>query len=87
MTTINNLEKELRKIKSRNQRVEDDKAWETSITRKVLIGVLTYIVIAVFLWSANIQDPWLNAIIPAVAFVLSTLTLPFFKNLWLKYRK
>jgi hypothetical protein len=78
------IEAEIKKIKERNNRVEADKAWETSIIRKVLIGVLTYIVIAVFLWSANIENPLFNAIVPAVAFVLSTLSLPFFKKYWIK---
>jgi len=78
------IETEVRKIKARNKRVEADKAWETSIIRKVIITILTYIVIAVFMWSAKIEKPLLNAIIPTVAFVLSTLTLPFFKKYWIK---
>jgi hypothetical protein len=77
------LETEIKNIKKRNQRVEADKAWETSITRKLLIFILTYIVIAVFLWSANVENPLFNSIVPAVAFVLSTLTLPFVKKYWI----
>ena len=33
----------------------------------------------------SLPDPWLNAIVPSIAFLLSTLTLPFFKKLWQKY--
>jgi hypothetical protein len=82
------IEKEVRSIKKRNKRVESDKAWEVSKTRKVIIAVLTYIVIVVFFWSADIEKPFLNAIVPSVAFVLSTFTLPFFKKYWInRYNK
>ena len=37
------LENEIVKIKERNKKVELDKAWETSWTRKICIGILTYI--------------------------------------------
>jgi hypothetical protein len=84
MTRLSTLEREMKRIKSRNRRVETDKAWEESLTRKLLIGVLTYIIIAAFLWSAKIPDPLLNAIIPALAFMLSTLSLEIFKKHWRK---
>ena len=41
---INNLEKEIEKIKERNKKVELDKAWETSWIRRIGIMILTYIV-------------------------------------------
>ena len=76
-------------IEKRNERVESDKAWEISWTRKALLAIFTYLAIGTYLWAINIQDPWLNAIVPAVAFLLSTLTLPYFRELWLRkiYKK
>jgi len=47
--------------------------------------IFTYLAIGVYLVVIKIPNPWLNAIVPAVAFMLSTLTLPFFKKIWLKY--
>lgn len=82
MTT---LKKEIDAIKKRNQRVEGDKAWETSWTRKVIIAILTYIVIVIFFYFAGLPNPFVNSIVPALAFVLSTATLPLFKKMWLKY--
>ncbi len=79
-------DKELKKIIQRNKRVEADKAWETSFTRRSIIAITTYLLIVLFLWIINITSPWLNALIPSIAFLLSTLTLPFFKKFWLKYR-
>ena len=85
---IKQLEKEIEKIKERNREVEDNKAWETSYTRRILLVTFTYLAIGFYLQAINVPSPWLNAIVPAVAFMLSTLTLPFFKKLWLKrYKK
>ncbi len=87
MISIKKLGKEIRKIKERNKRVEADKAWETSWTRRILIITLTYIIIVLFFFAANLPDPYVNSIIPVAAFVSSTLTLPIFKKIWLKVNK
>ena len=84
MSTIEELHLEIEEIKKRNQRVEADKAWETSWTRKALISVLTYIVIVIFFYFAGFARPLINAIVPAVAFVLSTLTISAVKKWWLR---
>lgn len=85
VTTIMDLEKEIKAIKERNKRVEAEKAWETSLTRKVSIVILTYVVIVIFFYFAGLPKPFVNSIVPAIAFILSTLTLPFLKQLWLKH--
>lgn len=85
MTTIKSLELEIKKIKERNKRVETDKEWETSYTRRILLIVFTYLAIGFYLNAINIQEPWLNAIVPSIGFLLSTFTLPIFKNVWKKY--
>ncbi|MBT7903268.1 hypothetical protein HN587_05375 [Candidatus Woesearchaeota archaeon] len=86
---ITQLKKEIKLIKIRNKKVESDKAWETSWTRKLLIVILTYLVIVIFFYFATLPSPWINAIVPSVAFVLSTLTIPIFKKLWIEkiYKK
>jgi len=83
MPSLEQLLSEIESIKQRNQRVESDKAWETSWTRKAIILVLTYLVIVVFFFFAELPQPFINAIVPAVAFVISTLTVPLFKKWWL----
>lgn len=82
MMTLQDLEKEIGSIKERNKKVEEDKAWETSYARRFLLIAFTYLSIGVYLNALKIPNPWMNAIVPAVAFFLSTLTLPFFKQLW-----
>ena len=76
---------EINKLKERNKRVEADKAWETSIIRKIIVAVLTYFVIVIFFHFAGLPRPFINSIVPTSGFVLSTLSLPFFKKLWVKY--
>lgn len=84
MDKLHDLEERVKKIEARNKKVEEDKAWETSFTRKVLLITFTYISIGFYLSAIKVSSPWLNAIVPSVGFLLSTLTLPFFKNFWLK---
>lgn len=85
MATVQQLEEEIEKIKERNRRVEREKSWETSWTRKIMIAVLTYIVIVIFFYYAGFPEPFKNALVPSLAFVLSTLSVPVVKNLWLKF--
>jgi hypothetical protein len=84
MSSLEELQLEIEVIKKRNQRVEADKAWETSRTRRIIILLLTYAVIVVFFVFMQLPKPFENAIVPAMAFVLSTLTVPFVKNWWLR---
>lgn len=86
MPTIEQLQLEIEEIKKRNQRVEADKAWETSWARKIIIFLLTYTVIVIFFFFTELPSPFLNAIVPSLAFVLSTLTVPVFKKWWLNKR-
>jgi hypothetical protein len=81
--TLMDVEAEIKSIKERNSRVEADKAWETSFARRAFIAAGTYVLSAIFLLTINAQNPFLAALVPALGFLLSTLTLPFFKSLWL----
>ena len=87
MDELEQLKNEIQQIKERNVRVEADKAWETSLSRKILIAVLTYIVITLFFLAADLPKPFVNALIPTLAFILSTLSIPFFKKIWMRMGK
>ena len=78
------LEQRLQINEDRNKKVSSDKAWETSWFRRLLLIIFTYLAIGIYLWVIEIDRPWINAIVPAFAFMTSTLTMPFFKKLWLK---
>ncbi|MGV8169200.1 MAG: hypothetical protein ACP5N3_04045 [Candidatus Nanoarchaeia archaeon] len=78
------LQKDINLIKERNKRVESEKAWETSWARKTIIAIMTYVTIVLFFLVANLPKPFINSIVPTAGFVLSTLSLPFFKRIWLR---
>ena len=86
MNSLRKIRDDLDIIKQRNIRVEIDKAWEISWTRKMIIAVLTYLVVVLFFIAANLPKPYLNSLIPTLGFILSTLSLPMLKKLWLKSR-
>jgi hypothetical protein len=64
------LEKRVKAIENRNKRVEADKAWEKSWTRRLTIGFMTYATAVGYLKVINNEDPWLNALVPAGGYVL-----------------
>lgn len=79
------LEERISKIEQRNREVELSKSWETSWTRRALLAIFTYLAIALYLKFIVGINPWINAIVPTTGFLLSTLTLPYFKAFWSKY--
>jgi hypothetical protein len=81
------MDARIRRIEERNAKVESDKAWETSWTRRALIAAFTYLSISLYFLFLNLPNPWLNAIVPTIGFLLSTLTLPFFRAAWERRRK
>ncbi len=82
MDKLKQFEKRINQIEQRNKRVEKDKAWESSMTRKILLVFFTYLTLAIYFKFVLQINPWLNAIVPTLGFYLSTLTLPFFRKIW-----
>ena len=81
-----NIEKEITDIKKRNARVELDKAWESSWTRRLCICVLTYVVVV--LYSYTIQSTnniFFSSLVPVIGFTLSTLSLGGVRKIWEKH--
>lgn len=80
---------DLEAIQERNKRVEADKAWETSWARRLFIAAVTYCIAAFYMHSAGLGNAFLGAFVPTGGYLLSTLSLPFVKNYWLKniYKK
>ncbi len=82
MSQLEEIESRIEKIERRNDVVDRNKKWETSYTRRILVILFTYLSIALYLKFIIGINPWINAVVPSVGFLLSTLTLPFFKKLW-----
>ncbi len=80
---IASLQRELDTIRLRNKKVEEDKAWETSLFRRLLVATITYIIASLVMYSIGVQNTFLNALVPTTGYLLSTLSLPFVKRWWL----
>lgn len=79
------LERQIIEIKERNKRVELDKKWETSYTRRIFIMVLTYFVVVIYsLMIQNTNSIWLSSLVPVIGFLLSTLSLKMIRKIWEK---
>lgn len=76
------LEKRIQQIEQRNAKVEADKAWETSVLRRVCIIIATYVTITIFLMVIDAKQPFINAIVPCLGFTLSTLSVSWVKQYW-----
>lgn len=85
--TPEQIEQELGAIKERNRRVEADKAWETSWTRRLFIGIITYIIAGIWLVMIKDSSPWLKALVPSAGYILSTLSITIIKNWWVNKSK
>lgn len=80
------LKKELEEIKQRNKRVELDKKWETSYTRKIFICILTYIIVIIYSsMISKANNVFLSSLVPVIGFFLSTLSLKLIRKIWEKY--
>lgn len=70
-------------ILKRNIRVETDKAWETSKTRRLIIAAITYLTAVTFLKLIGNDAPQINGLVPVGGYLLSTLSLPLIKTWWI----
>ena len=77
------LTEEIEQIRARNARVELDKAWETSWTRRLCICALTYVVVIIYNYIIQAtSNIFLSSLVPVIGFTLSTLSLRFVRKIW-----
>lgn len=83
---LEDLEIRVAAIEARNARVEMDKAWEVSRTRRAFITLVTYLIAAV--WLRIIHEPnfLFKALVPVAGYLLSTWSLPKVRIWWGKAR-
>lgn len=80
---MKSLENRIKNIEERNKRVEKDKAWEGSFTRRICIIVLTYIVVVIYSYIIkNNTNIFLSSLVPVIGFILSTLSLKAIRKIW-----
>lgn len=80
---MSDLQQQIDEIKQRNSRVESDKAWETSWVRRGFIAAVTYVFAVLWLEIIQNDRSWLNALVPTVGYILSTISLASLKQWWI----
>ena len=82
------IKEEIEHIKLRNKKVELDKKWETSWTRRICIMLMTYLVVVLYSFTIkSISNIFLSSLVPVIGFVLSTLSLKSVRKIWEKIIK
>jgi hypothetical protein len=83
------IEQRLAALEQRNAKVDSNKAWEGSWTRRGFIMLVTYAVAVAWLWAIHESNLWLKAVVPVAGFLLSTLTIGPLKQVWVRtvYKK
>ena len=80
---MKDIEERIKIIEERNKRVELDKAWETSWTRRICIMILTYIIVIIYSYIVrNYDNILLSSLVPVIGFTLSTLSLKLIRKIW-----
>jgi putative acetyltransferase len=72
-------------LKEHNKKVEADKAWEISWTRRAIVGGTTYIIVAAWLAMLGVNHHLLHAFVPVLAYILTIVMLPMLKNYWIDF--
>jgi len=71
-------------IQESHRRIEAEKAWEVSWTRRFFTGFLAYIVAVLFFSLIGVPRPIWSALALFVGFVVSSLILSFIKRGFIK---
>ncbi len=71
-------------LKEKNKKIEADKAWETSTTRRAIIAGTTYLIVAMWLSMIGVEHYILHALVPVIAYGVTIAGLPFMKKYWLQ---
>ena len=76
---LKEIEQEIQKIKQRNKRVELDKAWETSWTRKICICILTYIIVVIYSYVIrNFDNTFLSSLVPVIRIYIINIVIKIY---------
>lgn len=74
------LENRLRQIENRNALVEGNKAWETSLIRRLSVASLTYVTVVVYHLIIGAHNVFVISLVPVMGYLLSTLSLQFIRK-------
>ena len=79
------LEARVAALEERNRAKDANKSWETSWARFTVVCALTYALVALYMWAAGLKPLWLNAVVPAAAYAISTITIAPAQRAWARF--
>ena len=80
------MKKIITEILERNQKVELDKKWELSLTRKIFIALIIYFFSVLFLAIIKTENFFKASIIPTSGYLFSTFSLNPIRSIWEKFQ-
>jgi hypothetical protein len=84
--SFDEMRRQVAEIQARNERVEREKAWETSWTRRLVIAGATWVAAWLWLRGLAVEHAARQALVPTLAYVVSTFSLPFLRRWWMAIR-
>ena len=81
------IEQRIETIEARNRTVESNKAWETSLIRRVSIAMMTYIVVVIYHLIIGAKNVYIISAVPVIGFILSTLSLQYIRSIFNRKQK
>ncbi len=78
---LEEIKNEIDNIKIRNKKVELDKKWETSWTRRICICILTYIVVIIYSYIVrNYENIFLSSLVPVIRIYIINIIIKISKK-------
>lgn len=76
---------DIMELKLKNKKIEADKAWETSWTRRGIIGIVTYIIVAAWLAMLGVEHNLIHALVVVGSYLVAIAILPMLKKYWVDF--
>jgi hypothetical protein len=77
---MNDTQRRLHELETRNKRVERDKAWEGSWVRRGIVAAVTYLTALTYMSIIGDDAPLVHACIPTGGYLFSGATLRFVRD-------
>ena len=81
------LENKVKELEEKNRQLEYEKAWETSLTRKIYLMIGIYIIVITYSYVIKkFNNIFLSSLIPVIPFALSNSSLKIIRKIWEKFK-
>ena len=75
----------LKKVLSRNKKVDKEVLWKNSYTHRISVSILIYVISVCCFYFTSVSEIFIIALIPSLGYFISTIKLKIIRNIWEKY--